>query len=78
MQMQTLCPDRYSLKTEDHLDEHTETVSPETVSAVWQGSKVMIDNDVPWAAVLQLIHDKYMEVPIQNVPAVKRENIKAQ
>lgn len=37
------------------MGEHTETVSPKVVSALWQGSKAVQDNDVPWVAALQLI-----------------------
>lgn len=54
---------RYPLKLQDHLSEHTETVSPETVSAVWQGSKAVMNSDVLWVAVLQLSsndNDEYL------------------
>ncbi|KAL2097877.1 hypothetical protein ACEWY4_007084 [Coilia grayii] len=67
---------RYPLKLQDHLDEHTQSLSPETVSAVWQGSRAVKDDDVPVAAVLQLSHDSKMDVPINNVASVTPENLK--
>lgn len=45
---------RYPVKLQDSMKEHTETMSPEVVSAVWQGSRAAQDNDVPWVAALQL------------------------
>lgn len=43
---------RHPLKLTDIMDEQTETLSPETVSAVWQGSKAVVNSDVPWVAAL--------------------------
>jgi len=40
---------RYPVDLEQGMGEHTETVS-----AVWQGSNAVRDNDVPWVAALQL------------------------
>lgn len=45
---------RQPLKLIEVMGEHTETLSPETVSAVWQGSKAVADSDVPWVAALEL------------------------
>lgn len=66
---------RYPLKLPDHLDEHTQSLSPETVSAVWQGSKVVKDDEVPMTAVLQLSHSREMDVPITNVASVTPEDL---
>lgn len=43
---------RYPVKLQDGMKEHTETMSPEVVSAVWQGSKAVQENNVPWVAAL--------------------------
>ncbi|KAL0154137.1 hypothetical protein M9458_050596 [Cirrhinus mrigala] len=45
---------RHPLELTDIMGEHIETLSPETVSAVWQGSKAVVDSDVPWVAALEL------------------------
>lgn len=45
---------RYPLDLQQQMSEYTETVLPEVVSAVWQGSKAVQNNDVPWVAALQL------------------------
>lgn len=42
---------RYPLILRESMGEHTEI---ETVSAIWQGSKVLSTGDVPWADALQL------------------------
>lgn len=66
---------RYPLKLLDHINEHTHSVSPETVSAVWQGSRVVTNDEVPMTAVLQLSHDSETDVPITNVASVTPENL---
>lgn len=45
---------RYPVGLEQYMKDHTETVSPEVVSAVWQGNKATQSGDVPWIAALQL------------------------
>lgn len=44
---------RYPVKLQDGMKDHTETMSPEVVSAVWQGSKALQESAVPWVAALQ-------------------------
>lgn len=45
---------RYPLDLQQQIGEYTETVLPQVVLAVWQGSKAVQNNDVPWVAVLHL------------------------
>uniref|UniRef100_A0A3B3SU43 Gypsy retrotransposon integrase-like protein 1 n=1 Tax=Paramormyrops kingsleyae TaxID=1676925 RepID=A0A3B3SU43_9TELE len=45
---------RHPVKLSDIITEHNETFSPETVYAVWRGSKAVADSDVPWVAALEL------------------------
>lgn len=67
---------RYPIPFLDHVGEHTETVSPEIVSAVWKGSKAVQDDDVPWAAALQLNSKDDEEVSVGDASTVTPENIK--
>lgn len=48
---------RHPVHLDGHLKEFTETVSPDVVSAIWQGDKAVKDSDVPWMAALQLQSD---------------------
>ncbi|KAK0146924.1 Retrovirus-related Pol polyprotein from transposon opus [Merluccius polli] len=45
---------RYPLKLHDHIQEYTETMPPDIVSAIWQGDKAKRDSDVAWVAALQM------------------------
>lgn len=38
----------------DHLSDYTEAVPSEVVSAMWQGSKAVVEEEVPWVASLTL------------------------
>lgn len=66
---------RYPLKIQDSMKEHTETMSPEFVSAIWQGSKAVQDSDVPWVAALQLDGGNADVVLPQSISKVTPENI---
>lgn len=48
---------RHPTKLPQQIDDFTEGMSSEVVSAVWQGSKAAYSNDVPWVAALQLSAD---------------------
>ncbi|TWW67066.1 hypothetical protein D4764_02G0001070 [Takifugu flavidus] len=48
---------RHPVHLDGHLKEFTETVSPDVVSAIWQGDTAVKDGDVPWVAALQLQSD---------------------
>lgn len=45
---------RYPVKLQGHTSEYIETMPPEIISAIWQGSRADKDKDVPWIAALQL------------------------
>ncbi|XP_063078227.1 adhesion G-protein coupled receptor F3-like [Engraulis encrasicolus] len=62
---------------EDEMGEHTETVLPEVVSAVWQGCRAVQDNDVPWVAALQLAEDIDSTAPTGGDTSVSPEDIRA-
>lgn len=62
---------------EDEMGEHTETVLPEVVSAVWQGCRAVQDNDVPWVAALQLAEDIDSTAPTGGATSVSPEDIRA-
>lgn len=64
---------RYPLPLQEHLMEYTETLSPEVVSAIWQGDKAMRDGDVPWVAALHCVDD----TPPEGAPVITPENIRA-
>lgn len=64
---------RYPLPLQEHLTEYTETLSPEVVSAIWQGDKAMRDGDVPWVAALHCVDD----TPPEGAPVITPENIRA-
>lgn len=68
---------RYPLKLQDGMKDHTETMSPEVVSAVWQGSKALQEGDVPWVAALQLEGGSAEVVPSASISSVPSENIRA-
>lgn len=69
---------RQPLKLIEVMGEHTETLSPETVSAVWQGSKAVADSDVPWVAALELnIPGEDVICTEGSISTVTPENIKA-
>lgn len=54
------------------MDEYTETVLPEVVSAVWQGSKAAQNNDVPM--VLECLHDDLGHVGCDKVTHLAHED----
>ncbi len=68
---------RYPLNLEQQMDEHTETVSLEVVSAVWNGSTVAQNNDVPWVAALQLNCEDESTVTTDDVSSMIPGNIRA-
>lgn len=68
---------RYPVKRQDDMKEHTETMSLEVVSAVWQGSKAVQESDVPWVAALQLDGGNTEVVSPENISSVTPENLHA-
>lgn len=68
---------RYPVGLQHQMGEHTESVSPEVVSAVWQGTKAVHDNDVPWMAVLQLNHKDESALLTDSISSVTSKNIRA-
>ena len=67
---------RYPVGFQHQIDEHSESVSPEVVSAVWQGTKAVHDNDVPWMAVLQLNQEEESVVLTDSISSVTSKNIR--
>lgn len=65
----------YSVGLQHHMGEHTESVLPDVMSAVWQGTKAVHDNDVPWMAVLELNHEDENVVLTDSISSVTSENI---
>lgn len=59
-----------------NMEDHTESVSPEVVSAVWQGNKAAQNNDVPSVAILQLTCEDESVVPFNSVSSITPTNIK--
>lgn len=68
---------RYPLSLEDRIEKHSESISPDVVSAVWQGRKAAQDNDVPWVAALQLRDVTGDAIPLNSVASVTPEDISA-
>uniref|UniRef100_A0A8C6LSZ5 Gypsy retrotransposon integrase-like protein 1 n=2 Tax=Nothobranchius TaxID=28779 RepID=A0A8C6LSZ5_NOTFU len=68
---------RYPVNLQQQMNDHTETVSPEVVSAVWQGTKLVQDDDVPWVAALQLNGDDGNAVPHTSVSDIIPRDITA-
>lgn len=68
---------RYPVGLQHQICEHTESVSPEVVSAVWRGTKAVHDNDVPWMAVLQLNRKDESAGVTDSISSVTSENIRA-
>ncbi len=66
---------RYPVNLQDGMKEHTETMPPEVVSAVWQGSKAAQESDVPWVAALQLDGENTGVVSPESISSVTPENI---
>ncbi len=52
---------RYPLNLTDHLSDYTEAVPSEVVSAMWQGSKAVVEEEVPWVASLTLCSARDVE-----------------
>ncbi len=52
---------RYPLNLTDHLSDYTEAVPSEVVSAMWQGSKAVVEEEVPWVASLTLCSTRDVE-----------------
>lgn len=67
-----------------HIEDYTENLSPEGVTAVWQGSRAVKEEDVPWIALLQLAIDDEPEFPPslvitpQQVQRAQREDVAIQ
>uniref|UniRef100_A0A3B3HHQ1 Gypsy retrotransposon integrase-like protein 1 n=1 Tax=Oryzias latipes TaxID=8090 RepID=A0A3B3HHQ1_ORYLA len=68
---------RYPVELQQQIDDHTETVSPEVVFAVWQGSKVTHDHDVPWMAALQLNCLDGDAMPSDSTSSIRTSDIRA-
>lgn len=70
---------RFPVKLQDKMKKHTQSMSPEVVSAVWQGNKAVQENDVPWLATLQLDREDVDvdAVPLDSISSVVPENIRA-
>ncbi len=51
-------------------------MSPDVVSAIWQGDKAMQDSNVPWLAALQL-HSGADETPHEGIPVITPESVRA-
>ncbi|CAI5671134.1 unnamed protein product [Oreochromis niloticus] len=68
---------RYPVNLQQQMNDHTETVSPEVVSAVWQGTKLVQNDDVPWVAALQLNGDDGNAVPHNSVSGIIPRDIRA-
>lgn len=67
---------RHPVHLDGHLKEFTETVSPDVVSAIWQGDKAVKDGDVPWVAALQLQSD-VSDVHSGGTPVITPESVRA-
>ncbi|KAJ4924263.1 hypothetical protein JOQ06_000503 [Pogonophryne albipinna] len=63
--------------SQDGMKEHTEMMSPEVVSEIWQGNKAVQESDVPWVAALQLDGGNADILSPENVSTVTPENILA-
>ncbi|KAI4892839.1 hypothetical protein NFI96_032213, partial [Prochilodus magdalenae] len=50
----------YPVHLQEKLGEFTESLSPEVVTALWQGNQAAEGGDVPWAAALQMASDVEM------------------
>lgn len=68
---------RYPVNLQQQMNDHKETVSPEVVSAVWQGTKMVQNDDVPWVAALQLNGDDGNAVPHNSVSGIIPRDIRA-
>lgn len=67
---------RYPVKLPDHIRDYTEIMPPDVVSAIWQGDQARRDEDVPWAAALQLSSRDEDSLPA-GTPMFTPENIRA-
>lgn len=45
---------RYPVQLQNHFGEYTEALPPKVISTIWQGSKAMVEKDVPWMGALHL------------------------
>lgn len=68
---------RYPLPLQDSMSDHTGSIPAEVVSAVWQGSKAVLENNVPWVAVLQVDDSCTDDISLGNVHSVQPADIKA-
>lgn len=71
---------RYPVDITDHLSDYTETVPSEVVSALWQGSKAVIEEEVAWVASLTLYSASDGEEEMlkgQMVSPIAQEDIRA-
>lgn len=66
---------RYPVKFHEHIQEYTEVMPPDVVSAIWQGDKATKDKDVPWMAALQLCTDD--NSPPTSTPMFTPEDIRS-
>lgn len=66
---------RYPVNFQEGMKEYTESMSPELVSAVWQGNRAVQENDVPWVAALQLDGEEADVVSPDSISSVTPENI---
>ncbi|XP_056880078.1 uncharacterized protein K02A2.6-like [Takifugu flavidus] len=66
---------RHPVHLDGHLKEFTETVSPDVVSAIWQGDTAVKDGDVPWVAALQLQSD-VSDAHFGGTPVITPESVR--
>lgn len=66
---------RYLVNFKDHNEEHVEAMSPELVSAVWQGCKAVQECDVPWVAALQFEGGDAKVLSPDSISRITSENI---
>lgn len=66
---------RYPVQLKGHVSEYTETLPPEVVSTIWQGSKAVAEKDVPWMAALHL-NSGDEDDPSVTVPIITPEDIR--
>lgn len=68
---------RFPVKLQDTMPEHTESMSTEMVSAVWQDNKAAHEKDVPWIGALQIDEGNADPVVSEIISAISPENVQA-
>uniref|UniRef100_A0A8C5E363 Gypsy retrotransposon integrase-like protein 1 n=1 Tax=Gouania willdenowi TaxID=441366 RepID=A0A8C5E363_GOUWI len=67
---------RYPLELQESMNDHIGSIPAEIVTAVWQGSKAVQEDDVPWTAALQVDDTCIDETPQGNVQGFKPADLK--